>query len=298
MNLCIFLFWTILILPWTTAVPVTIIATSSQMQKNFPTRATLHAKHSRSPGADAVTLPDMSQFDQEYDSLKDVMQTVQASQAKFTLAFEAEREMVYNITATTVDLPNQPDLMVQMLLSVIVSHNNLTPEIDEAITDCLAQESQTEKIYWGMYKAKRFTPTLLQAEYFADVSEEASISFPLTVERVIQSGNLTRCVFDRDVGLGEKGALLAGRTTVAPRSGAIVSSTGGVPAWAVGAIIGGVALVVFVGLIIISVGDGGRYAEKDYVTDEDDNVLEGEDDGITGLEIIAGQRDGALLVQV
>lgn len=215
----------------------------------------------------------------------------------------------YENTALVVELPNQPDRMVQMLLSIIVSENSFPQKLNLAIIDCLAQNSSTEPKHWGLYNSERFTNSLLQAEYFADVSEDASLSFPLTIDEYVRNGELRQCVLDKEVGLTKQGSLLGGRTTIAPRSGEIVSSAGTTPGWLVGAVVGGLTLVALVGIVIFSAKESRVYQESDYESPRRENA-ENEADLEMGIDdneaqrrlseelrTIAGQRDGALFAE-
>lgn len=244
-----------------------------------------------------ATIPkaDMSQFDRDYDSVESVARALQTTKGRFSLILDAKQvqPVVYNITAIAVQLPEQPDQMVQMQLSVILSRSNLTPEISSAIATCLAFLSETEFSNWGMFRAKRFTPRLLQVEYFAHVKEQASGGFPLAVEQAIKLGNLTRCVVQSEVGLPDDAGILPGRTSVAPKATSVVSATGGIAAWIVGIVIGVVGIAVFVGLVVVSVREGGSFKEEDYEIDEEEAGLGDKE----ALETVAGQRVGALVVQ-
>lgn len=216
---------------------------------------------------------------------------------------------VYENTALVLELPDQPDRMVQMLLSIIVSENDFTQDVNEAMINCMAQNSSTERKHWGLYNSERFTPSLLQAEYFAEVSEDASLSFPLTVDEYVRKGELRQCVLDKGVGLTEGGSLLSGRTTIAPRSGLIVSSAGSIPGWLVGAIVGGLTLVALIGIVIFSAHEGRVYHESDYESPRGEKVGNGDDleMGVDQeeaqrrlseeLRTIAGQRNDALFAE-
>lgn len=212
----------------------------------------------------------------------------------------------YSITVTPAPLPGQPDRMVQMLLSIIVSDSNFSSEISTAVVGCLADNTRTENMNWGLYGAKWFTPSLLQAEYYVHVSEEDSLTFPRIVDDYIQSNNLTICVTSKNVNFPPNGNLSGGRTAVAPRSAAIVSSSGAIPSWIIAAAVGGVALVAIIALMVTSVREQRIYAEKDYdsaveetedmgLADGDPDVMSEEDPSSADLDVIAGQREGSLL---
>lgn len=214
---------------------------------------------------------------------------------------------IYQSTATLTALPDQPNRMVQMLFSIIISNTNFTQPINTAIIECVVNVTSTPQQHLGVYRAEPFTSTQIQAEFFADVSEKDSITFPEKLDPYIRSGNLTQCVRDKRVAFPPEAALLSGRTTIAPRTEEIVSSTGSIPGWAVGALIGVLALLAIIALVAMAVPGNAIYPEDDYEQeaiesgDTEPNIDEnGLPRGVTSnisaqLKEIAGQRRGALL---
>lgn len=204
---------------------------------------------------------------------------------------------------TIVQLPPQPDNMIQMLLSVVLSGNALTKELNLDILTCLSNTTNTKPILWGLYGADRFAPTLLQAEYFVQVEEHGFEQLPETVDRYIREGMLTACVRAASKRLSPIAALLEGRTVIAPRTSALVSSTGSTPAWLVGAVLGGVLLVGGIGVLTVSYKENELYEEKDY------DQIEGFESGIDNMVVeahmlgrrlyqVAGQREENVVLSV
>lgn len=180
-------------------------------------------------------------------------------------------------TALTTALPDQPDRMVQMILSIIVSDSDFTDEVNGAVIDCLSNRSLTKPENWGLFNADRFTNVLLQAEYFAAVSEEGSLNFPLTVDEYVRSGELLSCVRDKNVGLSSTATILSGRTTLAHRRGDIVSSAAFTPGWVVGVVIGALTLVAIVGTVVFSIKESKVYSVNDYESPTEEAEKHAED---------------------
>lgn len=174
------------------------------------------------------------------------------------------RSPAYQSTADLKPLPDQPKRMVQMLFSIIVSNSNLTNPINDAILDCISTATYISVQQIGLYNAETFTRSMLQAEYYADVTEVDSETFPENLDAYIRRGNLTDCVHGKDVGLAAEGVLFNGRTTIAPRIEAIVSSAGLVPGWIVGAVVGVLAVITVVGLTVLAITGSRLYPESAY----------------------------------
>lgn len=170
----------------------------------------------------------------------------------------------YSDTAVLVELPNQPDRLVQMLLSVIVSNTNFTEELNAAIIECFAKNTSIATSEWGLFNATRFTPSLLQAEYFAMVSEEESLLFPRMSNEYIQSGLLRDCVVEKKATISSTFSIEGGRSPLAHKSASIVSSSGRTPGWVAGAAIGALAVVALIGLVVTSVTKRQVYDVSEY----------------------------------
>lgn len=216
----------------------------------------------------------------------------------------------YQSTADLKPLPDQPKLMVQMLFSIVLSNSNLTNPINDAIIDCIATATLTPVQHIGLYNAESFTRSMIQAEYYADVMEEESETFPENLDAYIRQGNLTDCVYEEDVGLATEGMVYNGRTTIAPRTGAIISSVGSVPGWIVGVVVGGVALIATVGLVILTITGNRLFPESAYRQEHSSGTENNSDlergqlpehvqqEILQELKTIAGQRTNSSYVAV
>lgn len=215
----------------------------------------------------------------------------------------------YKDTAVLVDLPEQPDRMVQLLLSLIISEGNFTEELNSAIITCFASNTSTDTSNWGLFNATRFTTSSLQAEYFVSVSEEASLSFPRRLDIYIRSGSLRGCIFAEEVSVDDTIAIEGGRSAFAHKSASIVSSSGLTPGWLAGVLVGALVLVALIGLIVASATGGKVYNVTEYEKSEleaerhagdEEMVVDPEvmqEDLLRDLGTVAGQGGRALKIE-
>lgn len=216
----------------------------------------------------------------------------------------------YVDNATAVKRPEQPDRSVLMVLSLILSRSDFTPSINSAAMQCMAEISGTSVSKWGLYASDRFTPTLVQIEYYSILGEGSSGDFGRSIDGYIRAGDLTACVERKKVGLGTGAQFLEGRTVIAPASSTIVSAVGNTPGWAVGAAVAGVGIVAAVALVAVSLKGEHVYRQEEYNAVGDVGREEGagvggggtevwRDEGMEGeLRSIAGQREDRLVVRV
>lgn len=204
-----------------------------------------------------------------------------------------------NDNITLIAIPDQPDRMVLLLLSIVASNSEVSQSLSDGIITCLSNVSNTDVGNWGAFKLDRFTPVLVQLEYFVLTSEEGSLDVPEIIDKFIREGMLTECVQLLDVGLPANGRLLQGRTVIATETGQIVSAKGNIPGWVIGAIIGCVVGAGLIALIFIWCQGETIYTEEDYEKYEDDesnedgDTSESDDEELRNANVtdrIAGQR--------
>lgn len=205
--------------------------------------------------------------------------------------------------AEIVSLPSQPPRMVRMLFSIIASNMNYTQQVNTGVIRCLSDKTGISTSQIGAYTLQRFTPTHVQIEYYALVSEMESLTFPAIVDPYIRDNELMVCAQNLDIGLTSSSKIHKGRTVIAPQSGEIVSSLGPTPGWAIGAALGAVALLALAVLLLVLLKGEEIYKEEDYEdladlegeeedeaeSDEDFAFLEDRDEA--ELRTIAGQRE-------
>lgn len=174
---------------------------------------------------------------------------------------------------STVPLPEeQPPQTRQQIMSFLLYNSTFTTPINEAVLQCLAVGTGTnETTDWGLWSFKRFTPDMLQIEYFCNVPDGISdgqfsrwLGDYASKDR--EDSGLTDCVRRKQVGF-TYGHFYIGRE---PEEREDLEHTslpdgGGSPSWLPGLLIGIVGLVCLVGALVIAKKEVGRkYNPSDY----------------------------------
>lgn len=215
-------------------------------------------------------------------------------------------DSIYVDSATLVPLPDQPASRVRLLLSVILQNSALTNAVLQFAVNCLANGTDTSSNNWGAYNADRFTPELVQVEFYALLDESAVQSFSGTVDQYIQNNHLTQCLQSADVGFDSQAAAFAARVVTAPGA-TVVSEAGGAPAWAIGIAIG-VAAIAGIAALVITAFRGDGDDDKSDLGDDAEDVESGYpaqfidlddpdvyDDVGQALEAISGPEERAMV---
>ena len=155
----------------------------------------------------------------------------------------------------------------QEQLSLIILQHNFTQSISNKIIECGAQATATKKKDWGLLNSTRFTPTSLQAEYFANVPDEKSNDFGMNFHNFLDSGDLAKCV-----GLPSD-KILEGRPSGESSGFSRTEST--VTPWVIAPVIGCVALITLIALSITLAKNARRvYKVEEYQEDIEESTAQ------------------------
>lgn len=192
------------------------------------------------------------------------------ARVSMTIPFYMRQEVVtYNVSAVSVAKPtNQSNGLVLHEMSIVVKNSNLTQNVSDSIILCMANRTLTPTKYWGLYNHSRFSNTLIQAEYYGHCARTRALAFRTNITQYLTDKELSTCV--KKIA-PEFASVVAGTSPDIVYARNIVESLpngkhheGGIAAWIVGAVVGGILLSAVIVSVIVMIKRVRVYEPVEY----------------------------------
>lgn len=182
-------------------------------------------------------------------------------------ASEDDVRSPYTNTANIVNKTAPEPKYRQEILSIFLKDENFTETLNKKLQNCSARATETDETNWGLFEAKRFTPDILQAEYFVNVADHKSGDFALTFFRYLESGGLAECI-----GIS-KDHISEAKTADEADDVKFSSTSSKLKSWVVPIILGVVGFATIVALaVLMSINARKSFPEEKYEQDPNENA--------------------------
>ncbi len=143
--------------------------------------------------------------------------------------------------------------MVLLVMSFVVKYENVTQKVSDSIIDCLVAATSTNSSNWGLFAAAQFAVGMVQVEYYVFVHMDRAIIFRAEVTSYGANKTLPACVRSKVPSFSANADIVPGRKVTEAMPNEVKEVVGGIPAWVIGAIVGGMVLLTMVSIILATV---------------------------------------------
>lgn len=157
----------------------------------------------------------------------------------------------FNITANTTTKPTTQEAGMSLHeMSIVLSKENLSQNLSDAIVICLSNRTWTSPSWWGLYNTSQFSHTLIQAEYYAYCVATTGLQFRINITDYMKGAQLADCVRLVYPNFSTSASIVYARKVIESLPNG-THATGGLPAWIIGIVVGVLILVSCVISVII-----------------------------------------------